>query len=363
MIKNKFDQILQIKNLVIISVIFGLIKLVEQLLKSEYFHDFEVYINTIYVLQKFGNPYSENWILPYLYPPIISEFLRNVNIEIFKVTYFLLYIFLIFYCFFFVNKVFRTSIIISLGISGILIESFMTGNISNIFYLVMIITLYIYVTKKKTLLYYSSVILMSVFKFNFIIFIFLPILTTKNFKNEFKNFSLCMSFVMAIYLYQYNFMSNDFTDFMQSLKNYNLNDYGWSIFSLLNYNLNFDFFISAFIHMGFFISILLSIYLNKNKLEEELYVLLIIIILIFLNPRLKLYDVAFGLIFLNIAINYLKESSVLKFYVFNIFVILLIKSLFKSINFNFYQAELLVWMIVLYFSYLIIKDKKIIKPN
>ena len=132
-----------------------------------------------------------------------------------------------------------------------------------------------------------------------------------------------MSFVMAIYIYQYNFMSNDFTDFMQTLKNYNLNDYGWSIFSLLNYNLNFNFFISAFIHMGFFISILLSIYLNKNKLEEELYVLLIIIILIFLNPRLKLYDVAFGLIFLNIAINYLKQSSVLKFYVFNIFVIVI----------------------------------------
>src|SRR6056300_1004707 len=107
MIKNKFDQILQIKNLVIISIIFGLIKLVEQLLKSEYFHDFQVYVKTIHLLQNFGNPYLENWTLPYLYPPIVSEFLRIINVEFFKVVYIILFIFLIFFCFFFVNKVFR----------------------------------------------------------------------------------------------------------------------------------------------------------------------------------------------------------------------------------------------------------------
>jgi len=360
MIRNKFDQVLQIKNLVIISIIFGIIKFVEQLLKSEYFHDFEVYVNTINVLQNFGNPYLENWTLPYLYPPIVSEFLRIINVEIFKVVYIILFILLIFFCLFFVNKVFRISIFISLGVSGILIKSFMTGNISNIFYLLLIITLFIYLTKKQTMPYYFSTILMSVFKFNFIIFIFLPILTSKNFKKEFKNISLCIFFILAIYLYQYNLMTNEFTDFIQSLKGRNLIDHGWSIFSLLNYNLNINFLTSAFVHMTFFISILFLIYLNKNKLEDELYILLIIIVFVFLNPRLKLYDVAFGLIFLNIAITYLKQSLVLKFYVFSIFVIFFIKSLFKLINFNYYQAELLVWMVVLYFSYLIIKDKKLL---
>jgi len=359
MLKKKINQLLQIKNLVIISTIFGLIKLIEQLLKSEYFHDFEVYVNTIHVLQNFGNPYLEDWNLPYLYPPMISEFLRIIDIEIFKFFYIMLYLALIFFCFVFVNKIFRTSILISLGVSGILIESLMTGNISNIFYLLLIVTLFNYLIKKQTIPYYFSIILMSVFKFNFVIFIFLPILTADNFKKEFKNISISTFFILIVYLYQYNFMSNEFTDFVQSLKKNNLNDHGWSIFSLLNYNLNFNFFISAFIHMGFFISIIFLIYLNKSKTGYELYVLLIIIVFIFLNPRLKLYDVAFGLIFLNVAITYLKQSFILKFYIFNIFIILIIKSLLKFINFN-YQDELLVWMVVMYFSYLIIKDKKLL---
>ena len=78
MISNiKIKNLFQIKNLIIFSLILGIIKFVEQLIKGKYFDDFNVDLNAIKVLDNSGNPYSIIIDLPYLYPPIISKLLET----------------------------------------------------------------------------------------------------------------------------------------------------------------------------------------------------------------------------------------------------------------------------------------------
>ena len=97
MISNtKINNLFQIKNLVIFSVILGGIKLIEQLIKGKYFHDFDVYLNAMNVLNNSGNPYYNIWELPYLYPPIISKLLEISNQSLFGIIYSITYISTIF---------------------------------------------------------------------------------------------------------------------------------------------------------------------------------------------------------------------------------------------------------------------------
>ena len=55
MIVKNFDQIFQLRNLIIASIIFGFIKLTQQILTFEYFHDFKVYLSVINLLNELGN--------------------------------------------------------------------------------------------------------------------------------------------------------------------------------------------------------------------------------------------------------------------------------------------------------------------
>ncbi len=174
--KIKIKNLFQIKNLIIFSVILGIVKFIEQFTKGKYFHDFNVYLNAIKVLDNSGNPYFNIVELPYLYPPIISKLLETSNQSIFSFFYLVIYISIIFLVYIISEKNFKTSLLISLGVGGILVKSLLTGNISNIFYFLIIFSIFFYYKKNNFLPYYITVFFMSVIKFNFIILFLLPVI-------------------------------------------------------------------------------------------------------------------------------------------------------------------------------------------
>lgn len=351
----KIKNLFQIKSLIILSLTLGAIKLVEQFIKGKYFHDFDVYINAIKILNNFGNPYENPWILPYLYPPIVTKLLDVTNENFFTFFYIIIYLGIIFFVYATSNKKFKISFLISLGVSGILIKSLMTGNISNIFYFLIIISIFYYNKNKNFLPYYFTVLVMCVVKFNFLILFLLPIIVDKDKKNEFLYLIGFVSILSIIYTYQYFYMNLDFINFIKILKGYNAHDSGSSIFAYLNYKLEFSVLTSAFIHSSFFAILFLLIVKFKNKFDSKFFLLLILILLIFTNPRLKLYDVAFGIVFLNFAILYFNKKIILNFYLFNIILIFFIKEITKYFDLNIGNPKMLTWYIFILFFYYLFK--------
>ena len=363
---SKIKKLFQIKSLIILSLIAATIKLFEQFLKGRYFHDFEVYFEAIKTLNNDGNPYISSLDLPYPYPPLISNILSNFDPEIFSFFYISIYITLIFLLYFLSNKKFRISYLISIGISGVLIKSLLTGNISNIFYILIIFSMIYYSQYKNFLPFYICVFFMSSIKFNFIILFLLPLLINKNFKKELINFTICISSIFLIYFYQYKFMNMEFINFFENLKSNNFSDHGSSLFSFLNYKLNLSIYLSIIIHSSLFILLIGFVLLNKNKINNNLYPLLILILLIFSNPRLKLYDVAYGIILLNIAILYFSKTTILNFYTFNLILIFIFKLFSKNFGLHLENPKMLSWYIFILFIFYFLRkysNLKLIKPN
>lgn len=363
---SKIKNLIQIKNLIVLSLIAATVKLLEQFIKGKYFHDFEVYFQVIRTLSNGGNPYISSLDLPYLYPPLISNILSNFNNEIFSFFYISIYITLIFILYFLSSKKFRISYLISIGVSGILIKSLLTGNISNIFYILLIFSIIYYSKYKNFLPFYICTFFMSLIKFNFIILFLMPILINKSFKKELINFIICISIIFLIYLYQYKFMNMEFMNFFEILLSSNSSDHGSSLFSFLNYKLNLSIYLSIILHSSLFIFLIGFVFLNKNKMNYNLYLLLIVILLIFSNPRLKLYDVAFGIILLNVAILYFSKKTILNFYTFNLVLIFIFKLFSKNFELNLENPKMLSWYILILFIFYFLKkysNLKIIKPN
>lgn len=362
--KIKIKNLFQIKNLIIFSVILGIVKFIEQFTKGKYFHDFNVYLNAIKVLDNSGNPYFNIVELPYLYPPIISKLLETSNQSIFSFFYLVIYISIIFLVYIISEKNFKTSLLISLGVGGILVKSLLTGNISNIFYFLTIFSIFFYYKKNNFLPYYITVFFMSVIKFNFIILFLLPIIINQNKEKEkeFLKLIIFISTLALVYIYQYLFMNAQFLDFINTLKFYNLvgvGDRGNSIFVFLNYKLELNLFISAFIHLSIFACLLLILINKRTKIDPKFFLISILILLIFINPRLKLYDIAFGIVFLNLAILYLDKKTIINFFIFNLFVILFIKEVTKYYDLSLGNPYMLAWYIFIFFFYIVFKKYRI----
>ena len=363
---SKIKKLFQIKSLIILSLIAATIKLFEQFLKGRYFHDFEVFFEAIKTLKNDGNPYVSSLDLPYPYPPLISNILSNFDPEIFSFFYISIYLTLIFLLYFLSNKKFRISYLISIGISGILIKSLLTGNIINIFYILLIFSIIYHFKYKNFLPFYICVFFMSLIKFNFIILFLLPLLVNKNFKKELINFIIGISIISLIYLYQYKYMNIELMNFFEVLKSLNTADHGSSLFSFLNYKINLSIYLSIILHSSLFIFLIGFVLLKKNEMNNNLYFLIILVLLIFFNPRLKLYDVGFGLVLLNVAILYFSKKIILNFYIFNIIFIFIFKLISKNFALNLDNPKLLSWYIFILFIYFFLKkysNLKIIKPN
>ncbi len=364
--KIKIKNLFQINNLIIFSIVLGIVKFIEQFTKGKYFHDFNVYLNAIKVLGNSSNPYSNIIDLPYLYPPIISKLLETFNQSAFSLFYLIIYVTIIFLVYVISEKNFKTSLLISLGIGGILVKSLLTGNISNIFYFLVIFSIFFYYKKNNFFYYYITVFLMSVIKFNFIILLLLPIIINQGKAKEFLKLSIITFFLISVYVYQYVFMNEQFLDFVSTLQSYNKLDGGSSIFAFLSYKIKLNFLISTIIHFSIFALLLLILNNQRKNIDPKVFLISILILLIFVNPRLKLYDVAFGIVFLNLAILYLDKKTIINFFIFNIFAIFLIKEITKFFDLSLGNPKMLAWYIFIFFFYIIFKKCRIAnfdKPN
>tara|TARA_B100000683_G_C12254196_1_gene458784 strand:- start:222 stop:707 length:486 start_codon:yes stop_codon:yes gene_type:complete len=155
----------------------------------------------------------------------------------------------------------------------------------------------------------------------------------------------------------------EFLDFINTLKFYNLTgvgDRGNSIFVYLNYKLEINLFISALIHLSIFAALLFLLVSKRDKINPKIFLASILILLIFINPRLKLYDIAFGIVFLNLAILYLDKKTIISFFVFNLFVILFIKEVTKYYDLNLGSPYMLAWYIFIFFFCIIFKKYQIL---
>ena len=207
---------------------------------------------------------------------------------------------------------------------------------------------------------------MSLIKFNFIILFLLPLSINKNLKKELINLIICVSLIILIYFYQYKFINVEFINFFEILRSSNFDDHGSSLFSFLNYKLNLSIYLSIIIHSSLFIFLIGFVLLNKNKINSNLYVLLILILLIFSNPRLKLYDVAYGIILLNVAILYFSKTTILNFYTFNLVLIFIFKLFSKNFGLNLENPKMLSWYIFILFIFYFLRkysNLKLIKPS
>ena len=203
---------------------------------------------------------------------------------------------------------------------------------------------------------------MSVIKFNFIILFLLPIIINQNKKKEFVKLIIFISTLALVYIYQYLFMNAQFLDFINTLKFYNLvgvGDRGNSIFVFLNYKLELNLFISAFIHLSIFACLLIILINKRTEIDPKFFLISILILLIFINPRLKLYDIAFGIVFLNLAILYLDKKTIINFLIFSLLIILFIKEVTKYYDLSLGNPYMLAWYIFIFFFYIVFKKYRI----
>ena len=147
---------------------------------------------------------------------------------------------------------------------------------------------------------------------------------------------------------------------MRSLKVHNHYDGGSSIFSYLSYKMEFNLLISALIHFSIFALFLFILINNRNRIDQKIFLLSILILLIFVNPRLKLYDVAFGIVFLNLAILYFDKKTIINFFVFNLFAIFLIKEITKFLDLGIGNPNHLAWYIFIFFFLILFKKYQIL---
>ena len=113
------------------------------------------------------------------------------------------------------------------------------------------------------------------------------------------------------------------------------------------------------IHFSIFALLLFILNNQRKNIDPKVFLISILILLIFLNPRLKLYDVAFGIVFLNLAILYLDKKTIINFFIFNIFAIFLVKEITKFFDLSLGNPKMLGWYIFTFFFYIIFKKYRI----
>ena len=202
------------------------------------FWDFHVYWCTANKFLNGENPYGGkiikdclsqfNFDLYFSYPPIILKsilFLGYFDIKIAKFTWILILLISFFIIIWSINKtffqkrnfLFLQSIIIIFSFGGVIWSALMAGNISIILYAILSFGLYQLIRKKNNI-FYLSVSLVSLAKFPFMIFFFLP-LFLYGYK-EFKRITFFFFLVFLIYYFQYYFDKELFMSFINSTKTY-----------------------------------------------------------------------------------------------------------------------------------------------
>ena len=247
LLKNNYFQLLKnfiIKNGKKITIFFLLIAIYNNLshfirknILSDRidFWDFHVYWCSANKFINGINPYGGetikdcltkfNFDLYFSYPPIILRsisFLGNLDFIYAKIIWIFVIISSFYLIVIFLQKIYSFkflffSLLLLFTGGGLIWGSLLAGNISVILYAILIIGIYFLINKKNNF-YYFSVTLVSIVKFPFLIFFFLP-LFLKDFK-EYKKIIFYFSLTILIYFLQFYFDSKLFLSYINSTLSY-----------------------------------------------------------------------------------------------------------------------------------------------
>ena len=260
-----------------------------------------------------------NFDLYFSYPPIVLKFLSllgYLQLNTAKIVWVIIIGISFFIIIFFLKKTYQIpriiifSFLLIFSSGGLVWSALLAGNISIILYAILSIGIY-YLIKKKKEIYYLSVFFISLAKFPFLIFFFMPIFLYGY--KELKKSFFYLFLTLFIYYLQFYFDKELFMSFLNSTKTYKSEGFllihGTGIgihgiidlyqniiyektnIKLFNPSGSFSFFIHILISGIFFLSAFFlfqkkNINLNQTKLLISFFVAIFLCCF----PRISSYD-------------------------------------------------------------------------
>ena len=167
-----------------------------------------------------------NFDLYFSYPPIVLKFLSFLgyfNLNTAKIIWIAIVLISFLVIIFYLKKIYQipkifffTLLLIFTG-GGLIWSALLAGNISIILYAILSIGIY-YLIKKKKEIYYLSIFFISLVKFPFLIFFFMPIFLYGY--KEIKKSFFYLFLTLFIYYLQFYFDKELFMSFLNSTKTY-----------------------------------------------------------------------------------------------------------------------------------------------
>ena len=323
-----------------------------------------------------------NFDLYFSYPPIVLKFLSflgYLQLNTAKIIWIIIIGISFFIIIFFLKKTYQIpkiiffSFLLIFTAGGLVWSALLAGNISIILYAILSIGIY-YLIKKKKEIYYLSVFFISLAKFPFLIFFFMPIFLY-GYKETKKSF-FYLFLTLFIYYLQFYFDKELFMSFLNSTKTYKSENfllihgtgigvhgiidlyqnilYEKTSLKLLNPSGLISFFIHILISGIFFLS---SFFLfqkkNINLNQTKLLISFFIVIFLCCFPRISSYD--FFLIISSFF--YIVRNSRIKLLSYNWkFILSLLTISILAIYDSKYPAFVISFFLLLCF-YLQIKNK------
>ena len=323
-----------------------------------------------------------NFDLYFSYPPIVLKFLSflgYLQLNTAKIIWIIIIGISFFTIIFFLKKTFQIPKIIIFSFlliftgGGLVWSALLAGNISIILYAILSIGIY-YLIKKKKAIYYLSVFFISLAKFPFLIFFFMPIFLYGY--KEIKKSFFYLFLTLFIYYLQFYFDKELFMSFLNSTKTYKSEGFllihgtGIGVHGIIDLYQNILYektslklfnpsgLISFFIHIlisGIFFLSSFFLFQKKNINLNQTKLLISFFIVIFLCcfPRISSYD--FFLIISSFF--YIVRNSRIKLLSYNWkFILSLLTISILAIYDSKYPAFVISFFLLLCF-YLQIKNK------
>lgn len=268
------------------------------------FLDLEIYQKAINEFNLGNSAYKSYGGLYFVYSPYILFFFSWFKENL---TYFLLFFYILTILFFLILKQTRAIIYFSFISSIIffnhsLVKSILTGNITIFLHLIILVIFFLKNNKSKNIYFLIVIFISSIIKPYMLAYLLLTIDRESLFINLIKILLISAMFFL-FFSSQYFFYPNYFIDFINSLYNQSLGtsiiadqDIGLAPYSIFSYffekktSLALHFIFILFLCFSFYKRLLLSINLLDEKLKKKIYFFLMIILITFLNPRMKIYD-------------------------------------------------------------------------
>lgn len=288
--------------------ILGIISGIFYLIKTNsvfFFVDLNLYQIAINEFNSGNTPYRNFGDLSFVYSPFVLFFM-----SLFKEN--LTYILVIFYFASFITFlslketriIFFYSVVSSIiFFNHLFIRSIFTGNITIFLHFTIISSFVFSQNKRKNLYFFIAVFISSIIKPYLLAYLLLLFLNEKKYLETSKNIFIFIGLYCLVFLSQYVFYPDYFFEFINSLYSQAIGaikiedqDIGLAPFSIFSYyadkkiSLLMHFLFLFLIFLILFKKIIFSLNLLDDKSKKYILFLLLIIMITFLNPRMKLYD-------------------------------------------------------------------------